>query len=55
MKLWELTASEWEHAEDNFRECDRKYETAELKVPAIANLNNISTAVQSAEFVDGLV
>jgi hypothetical protein len=60
IKLEELTASGWEDAEEYFREHNKKYGTAELKVPAIANPNDISTAVETAEattfsmFVDNL-
>jgi hypothetical protein len=59
MKLEELTASGWEDAEDYFREHDKKCRTAELKVLVNTNLNDISTAVETAEaitfskFVDG--
>jgi hypothetical protein len=54
MKLEELTVSGWEDAEDFYQERDRKYGSAELKVPAITNPNDISTAVETAEFVDSL-
>jgi hypothetical protein len=54
MKLEELSALGWKDAEDYYRECDRKYGAAELKVLAITNLNDISTAVETDEFVDSL-
>jgi hypothetical protein len=49
-----LTASRWDDAKNYFRERNKKYPTAGLKVPAIANLNDISTALETAEFVDDL-